>query len=148
MFSARPKQASVNRTSLRDTFKADITKLASIGTAVQLSPPPPLGFTYLANLASVIRTKNCGPFELTMDVMFPDTTAYKMVQEARVLNKETLATLYGLKDLSHVIACLWWEPALAFKATIKRPVISGSFDDNDVHGSGAHVPLMYLQIPL
>ncbi|KAK0614840.1 hypothetical protein B0T17DRAFT_497656 [Bombardia bombarda] len=113
----------------------------------QLNPPPPPGFVYLASLATVVRSKNAGPYELTLDIMFPDKERYDLVKSAGVLSKKSIMSMYGVEKPEHLLACMWWEPALAFKATIKRPVVSGNFSDNDVHGSGAHVPLLYLTIP-
>jgi len=101
---------------------------------------------YLATIASVIRTKNSGPFEITMDVMFRDESTYQRVVDANVLTREAISSLYDAQG-DDILTCMWWEPALAFKATIKRTAPSGSFGDDDVHGSGAHVPLMYLQVP-
>jgi len=112
----------------------------------QLSPPPPPGTAYLGSLASIVRTKNCGPFELTMDVMFSDRDTYARLRNAEILSREIIARLYRIDRPEDIITCLWWEPALAFKATIKRPVVSGSFRDFDVHGSGWHVPLLYLRV--
>ncbi|KAK4234663.1 hypothetical protein C8A03DRAFT_18477 [Achaetomium macrosporum] len=138
------------RATLRDLsaeIKANITPMAAKQSIAHLSPPPPPGFVYLASLASVIRTKNCGPFQLTIDVMFSDRETFERVRSAGILSRETISHLYSVQNPEDIIACLWWETALAFKATIKRPVVSGSFRDNDVHGSGWHVPLLYLQVP-
>ncbi|KAK4452238.1 hypothetical protein QBC34DRAFT_457281, partial [Podospora aff. communis PSN243] len=141
----KPSETKTNGTGL-SKIKADITIAALAKHTVQLSPPAPPGFIYLANLANVIRTKNSGPFEITMDVMFKDEETYKRVFAANVLTRKTIASLYDIENDGDILACMWWEPALAFKATIRRPAPSGSFGDDDVHGSGLHVPLMYLQV--
>ena len=141
----RPMQSVVKKHSL-SSIKEEITAIAAMQNPLplQLNPPPPPGLVYLASLAKVVRTKNCGPFELTIDVMFPDAKTYKRVFDADVLNRDVITRIYAVEKSEHVLACLWWDPALAFKTTIKRQAVSGSFDDNDVHGSGAHVPLIYL----
>ena len=36
----------------------------------------------LRDVASLVRSKNAGPFELTIDIMFPDTTTYRRVAES------------------------------------------------------------------
>ncbi|KAH8671535.1 hypothetical protein BX600DRAFT_496218 [Xylariales sp. PMI_506] len=112
-----------------------------------LNPPPPQGYAYLGELASVIRSKNSGPYEITFDVMFASPSTYEMVKSSDVLSESTVATLYGI-DTSDVIAALWWNPAMAFKATLKRPIVSGSFGETDTHGSCQHVKLMYLKVPV
>lgn len=57
-----------------------------------------------------------------------------------------MARLYNI-DEKEVIAALWWEPAMAFKATIARGRASAGFEETDTHGSQQHVPLMYLELP-
>lgn len=111
-----------------------------------LSPSPPAGFAYLASIASVIRSKNAGPYELTFDVMFPDGQRYNQAKQSNVLTTKTISMLYNIPE-EEVLVSMWWEPALAYKATIKRPTVSASFGESDTHGSAQHVPLMYLQIP-
>lgn len=115
-------------------------------TPFTLSPPPGPGFMHLASLASVIRSKNAGPYELTFDVMFPDEQTYNQVKQSNVLTAETVSRLYSI-PVDEVYVSLWWEPALAYKATIRRPTVSASLGEADTHGSAQHVPLMYLQIP-
>ena len=111
-----------------------------------LSPPPPEGSCYLADVAAVIRSKNAGPYELTFDIMFNDPAAFARVKAADVLTAATVARLYNITE-DDIIACLWWDPAMAFKATIKRPFVSGAFGEVDVHGSQQHVPFMYIVLP-
>lgn len=101
----------------------------------------------LYNLAKVLRSKNSGPFELTFDVIFDDPHIYELVKKSGVISKDTICRLYRLKpeDISHLV---FYEPALAIKITIKRPVDSGSIGDTDVYGAQQHAPLMSLQVPL
>ncbi|KAK0701306.1 hypothetical protein B0H67DRAFT_614359 [Lasiosphaeris hirsuta] len=159
VIEARPSEATVKASGVRPAkkakahgnsrskIKADITTAALVNYSIQLSPPAAPGFVHLASLANIIRTKNSGPFEITMDIMFRDDNAYKRVFHSNVLNRKTISSLYDIGDDGDILVCMWWEPALAFKATIRRVAPSGSFRDDDVHGSGFHVPLMYLQIP-
>jgi Domain of unknown function (DUF4387)/Acyclic terpene utilisation family protein AtuA len=111
-----------------------------------LGQPPSPNFVYLGSLASVLRSKNAGPYETTFDIMFPDRKTYDQVKESNVLTAETIARLYSIPT-EDVLVGMWWEPALAYKATIKRPTVSASFGEADTHGSAQHAPLMYLQIP-
>ena len=39
--------------------------------------------TRLRDLAKLIRTKNAGPFQLTLDIMFPDSRTYEHVVASR-----------------------------------------------------------------
>lgn len=111
-----------------------------------LTPEPAEGTCYLADVASVIRSKNSGPYELTFDVMFADQETYQKVKDTGLLTRQTISKLYNVPD-NEVIACLFWDQAMAFKATIKRPQVSGGFGETDTHGSQQHVPLLYLMLP-
>ncbi|KAJ7326307.1 hypothetical protein DFH08DRAFT_885381 [Mycena albidolilacea] len=113
-----------------------------------LQPPPKRGHVYLASLARIVRSKNSGPYEITMDVMLPTQEAYDRVQKAGVLTREKVIEMYGVRD-EDVLVCMWWEPALAWKATLKRESSkpSGSFGEVDMYACQMHVPLLYLEVP-
>jgi hypothetical protein len=111
-----------------------------------LTPEPAPGTCYLADIASVIRSKNSGPYELTFDIMFDDKDTYEQVKRSNILTQAMIAKLYHLKE-QDVIASLFWDQALAYKATIVRPAVSGGFGESDTHGSQQHAPLLYLVLP-
>jgi hypothetical protein len=112
-----------------------------------LPPTPAPGTCYLVDLASVVRSKNAGPYELTFDIMFRDDSTYMKVQKCGLLNQATVAKLYDIAE-EDVIACLFWDPALAFRATIKRLAVSGGYGETDTHGSRLHAPFLYLVLPI
>lgn len=104
----------------------------------------------LSDAAKVIRSKNAGPFELTLDVMFPATSAhiYHKIKAANppVLSAEIIAELYQMQGRESEIVAIWWDQALAFKATIPRPKPSGGFGERDLHASQFHAPLLGIRI--
>jgi hypothetical protein len=108
-----------------------------------LTPEPAHGICYLGDIASIVRSKNAGPYELTFDIMFDDDDTYTKVKDCGILTQATVAQLYQIGE-EDVIASLFWDPARAFKATIKRVSVSGSFGETDTHGSQQHVPFLYL----
>ena len=99
----------------------------------------------LLDLAKVIRSKNAGPFEVTFDIMFDDAAKYERVKKAGVINAARIAELYRVR-MDDVLVCRAYDPAVAFKITIRRPVGSGDIKDRDVYGCQQHVPLMGLDI--
>jgi hypothetical protein len=100
----------------------------------------------IGDLARVIRSKNAGPFELTLDIIFPDAAAFDRVRESGVLAPARIARLYGLPDAS-VTSVHFFAPANAFKATLARPLVSGAVGDTDVYGSQQHMPLVDVIVP-
>lgn len=100
----------------------------------------------LSEIASVIRSKNAGPFELTFDVMFEKREVYERVKQSGVLSAELFARLYRI-PLDDVLSVHAFDPALSFKATIARPISSGSPGDSDVFGAQQHAPLLDVEVP-
>ena len=101
----------------------------------------------LKDVAAVIRSKNSGPYELTMDVIFREQEDFQRVVEANVINKELIMKLYGVKaeDVLDIIA---FSTCKAIKATIVRPMPSGALGERDVYGAQQHAPLMNLVFEL
>ncbi len=102
--------------------------------------------TKLTQLARIIRSKNAGPFELTLDVLFNDQEGFDRARQSNTLTAATIASLYGV-ELDQVLSVHFFEPALAFKATLARKICSGSVGDSDVFGAQQHAPLLGLEIP-
>jgi hypothetical protein len=100
----------------------------------------------LGQIAQVIRSKNAGPFELTLDVMFEQREVYERVKRAGVLTAERIAEIYRVPR-SNVLSTHFFDPACAFKATLVRPVASGTVGDSDVFGAQQHAPLLDLEVP-
>ena len=100
----------------------------------------------LRDLATVIRSKNAGPFELTFDILFSDPYDYQRVVRSGQLSAESFASLYGIA-LDDVLSVIEFEPALAIKITIKRSRSSGALGESDVYGAQQDAPLLQLDIP-
>ena len=105
----------------------------------------------MRDIATVIRSKNAGPFEVTFDVMFEDIWIYQAVKKSGLLTSETIAELYKLGSVKEIIWCGFFDQAMAFKATLPRTrkgqvVCSGGFMEDDVHGSQQYMPLMELPL--
>nr|WP_315090255.1 DUF4387 domain-containing protein [uncultured Alloprevotella sp.] len=101
----------------------------------------------LINIASVIRSKNSGPYELTFDVIFKDFETYGKVKAAQAVSKEKFCALYGIPE-TDVFHLVYFDPAKAVKITIRRPIPSGALGETDVYGAQQHAPLMGMEIEI
>ena len=101
----------------------------------------------LRDIASVIRSKNAGPFELTLDVLLKDDETFDLLRKADVINPKTIAELYKIPE-SDVIAIVYFPNARAIKATIVRPMASGALGERDVYGAQQHGPLMTFEFDI
>lgn len=99
----------------------------------------------LTEIASVIRSKNSGPYELTFDVIFKEFDMYNKVKSANAINEDVFAELYSISK-SDIIKLVYFDPAKAVKITIVRPIPSGALGETDVYGAQQHAPLMRLSI--
>lgn len=95
----------------------------------------------LRDVASVIRSKNSGPFELTFDVIFKEFEMYRKVKAANAINEKAFALLYNIPE-SDIIKLVYFDPAKAVKITIVRPIPSGALGETDVYGAQQHSPLL------
>ena len=100
----------------------------------------------LRDLAKVVRSKNAGPFRLTLDVMFEDRKTYEKVKRTGVFTPELVARLYRM-TVDKVTDFVEYDAGMAFKATLVRPAPSGSVGDTDIYGAQQHGPLLDVQIP-
>ncbi|CZT13752.1 uncharacterized protein RAG0_17249 [Rhynchosporium agropyri] len=104
----------------------------------------------LADIAPVIRSKNSGPYDITLDVVFANPTVYDILKKSDLLNRTTIAQLYHLNE-ADLIWCGFFDQALAFKATIPRmrngkPISSGAYMETDVHASQQYAGLLDLKL--
>jgi hypothetical protein len=100
----------------------------------------------LRELAKVCKSKNAGPFEVTIDVIFGDRETFDKVIATGVLNEQLFAKLYGV-DAKDVLFTAY-PPALAVKGTIPRRTSSGDIGDTDVYGAQQHAPMLDVEIPI
>ena len=95
----------------------------------------------LKEIAHVIRSKNAGPYELTLDVLLKDQEMFEKLKEADIINKNMIAALYQI-PVEDVISIVYFPNAKAIKATIVRPLPSGALGERDVYGAQQHAPLV------
>ncbi len=97
----------------------------------------------LAAIAEKIRSKNAGPFWLTIDIFCGSPEAYAQIREgldsaviARMLDTP-LQTLkrFDIEDLNVV------------KISVPRPQVQGTVEDRDMHGAAAAAMLAEVEIP-
>lgn len=100
----------------------------------------------LKEIAKACKSKNAGPFDITLDIMFDDAALYERVQASGVISASLIAHLYGVNESD--VLFTEYPPALAWKATLPRPVASGAVGDVDVYGAQQHAPLLEIEIPL
>jgi len=101
----------------------------------------------LSDLATVIRSKNAGPFLITLDVFFKDAETFSRVRDSGAITRQEIAEVYRVPE-GDIQEITFFEPAAALKITLKRWISSAAPGDTDVFGAQQHVPLMNLPLSL
>lgn len=94
----------------------------------------------IMDLATIIRSKNSGPFEITMDIMFASAETYQKVKSSGVITPEAVAGLYHIEP-EKIVEFVWYDVANALKITMIRRKDSGSYGERDTYGAQQHAPL-------
>jgi hypothetical protein len=103
--------------------------------------------TKLVDITDIIRSKNSGPYELTIDLMFSTFDWYKKVCAAKVINEALVCKLYKI-TAAEIINIINFDPAKAVKVTIKRPLCSGDIGETDVYGAQQHAPFLDVEFDI
>ena len=96
----------------------------------------------LGSLVSKVRSKNAGPFWLTIDIFCDTRDSFDRVRAS--VRDEVVARLYGVDQQ---LLKRFDIPSLnVIKFSVPRPVIQGTRADRDMHGAGWACLLEELQI--
>ena len=90
------------------------------------------GLDNVARHFTLVRSKDAGPFMLTIDLFFVDTDSHRAFVDADVFSAARIGALYGVDPQSVQIYDL--ADINAMKISFPRPVISGDFGDTDITG--------------
>jgi len=99
----------------------------------------------LSDLAYIVRSKNAGPFSITLDILFQKRENYERVKNSGVITKQSIADLYNLDP--NYIDIYFFDNADGIKITYPRKASAGDFGDTDCYGAQQHAPLIGLLIP-
>jgi hypothetical protein len=98
----------------------------------------------IGDVADLVRSKNAGPFWLTLDIFCNTDEDYQCIADAGVITAERIAGLYRVASESVRIFRL---PALrVVKISFPRPTVQGGVLDRDMHAGQQHVPLQRLSL--
>jgi hypothetical protein len=97
----------------------------------------------ILSVAKVIRSKNSGPFELTLDILFKHRADYEYFRRKKIISARKIAALYKARE-EDVLDIVYFEPCDAIKITLKRWIPSGAPGDSDIYGAQQHAPLLGL----
>lgn len=104
--------------------------------------PPPV--VRLAELATVIRSKNAGPATLTLDLFFSDDAGFARAAASPALAPAAIAPLYGCEP--DEVQRFDLPTIRAIKLSVPRRIVAGTPGDPDAYGAQQHAPLLGLEL--
>jgi hypothetical protein len=102
--------------------------------------------TPLRDIAKVIRSKNAGPFEITLDIVFKSKEDFEAVKRSGVITKELISELYNVPTQA-IITFGFFDLVNAVKVTLPRSRAQGGIGETDMHAAQQHVPLQEIRVP-
>ncbi|KAL6352466.1 hypothetical protein LRP88_14233 [Fusarium phalaenopsidis] len=136
--------------SLRDQLVKPTPK--QLPRAKQIPQTQPTGKPKtLSDLCRILRSKNAGPYEITIDAIFDSEADYRAIKSLGLLSSTNVSKALGIPK-EDIIWMGFFDPAMAFKVTIPRvrsgkKKSAGGFMESDIHGSQEHLGLANLKLP-
>lgn len=97
----------------------------------------------IENIVKYIRSKNAGPFWLTIDAFCNSVEDTEKVAAAFEREKEFIAKSYHVKPEDLEIYCL--KHIQVAKISLPRVPVEGSRDERDMHGGQQYVSLLDIE---
>lgn len=104
----------------------------------------------LSDLCRILRSKNAGPYEITIDAIFDSQVDYHAIKSSGLLSPDNVSKALGIPK-EDIVWMGFFDPAMAFKVTIPRvrsgkKKSAGGFMESDIHGSQEHLGLSNLKL--
>ncbi|MFL2687433.1 MAG: DUF4387 domain-containing protein [Alphaproteobacteria bacterium] len=99
----------------------------------------------IGELAKLVRSKNAGPFVMTIDIMFADQEIYDKVKASGVLNRQIVSNIYNVSE--NQVQFFEVDNCYAFKISIPRPNFQGDIKDSDSHAGQQYAPFIDIEVP-
>lgn len=98
----------------------------------------------LKDVARYVRSKNAGPFWVTIDIFCAEAEAFGRICAASSLSAASIASLYGVSQSA--VKIFQHDALNVIKISFPRPIAQGSVRDADSHAGQYFVPLLEMVI--
>ena len=104
----------------------------------------PDGFPTVGQFAAEVRSKNAGPFWLTLDIFLHTDADYQALAVAGAITPERIGRLYHVDPGQ--VRVFHMPHIRVVKISFPRPVPAGSFEDRDQHAGQQYLPLALMPL--
>jgi hypothetical protein len=98
----------------------------------------------LSEVCRHVRSKNAGPFWITIDLSFPDQASFDRYANATALQAPAIGTLFDV-DTEQVKRSLVVDQAV-LKISYPRRQVQGGAGERDMHGGQQYVRLLDVEL--
>ncbi len=98
----------------------------------------------LAEVCRHIRSKNAGPFWVTVDLFFRDEEAYRSYKDDPNISAATFAGVFGADRALTRITCV--DSLRVIKVSYPRPKPQGWHGERDMHAGQQYVSLLDVEL--
>ncbi len=98
------------------------------------------GLEHVRRNFRLIRSKDAGPFMLTIDLFFADASVHEAFRASGVLGESVIAQLFRVPP--EEVASYDMAEISAMKLSFPRPIVSGDFGDTDITGGQQYAVLI------
>ena len=98
----------------------------------------------VSEVCSHVRSKNAGPFWITLDLSFPDRAAFERYAQAPAFQAAAIGSLYGV-ELS-LVKHFAIADLLVVKISYPRARPQGGACERDMHGGQQYVRLLDVEL--
>ena len=96
------------------------------------------------DLAQYVRSKNAGPFWVTMEIFCDNDESYQKIKFSPNVTRETVAKLYGVE--AQAMKKFDIDSIRVVKFSYPRPNPSGHRYENDMHSGQQYIRLAELEV--
>ena len=98
----------------------------------------------LNETASFVRSKNAGPFWITLDVFFDDDESYQLAKTSPKLNTQLFAKIYKVEE--NKIQFFRIDELKVIKISFPRSLPQGHRHERDMHAGQQYVSILNLEL--
>lgn len=99
----------------------------------------------LGKIAKYVRSKNAGPFAITIDVFFEDRETFELARSSGSITKAKIGELYAVPEKDVLLFFL--DSLLTVKISMPRPRPQGNRAESDMHAGQQFVRILGLPFP-
>jgi hypothetical protein len=91
-----------------------------------------------------IRSKNAGPFWITLDLFFPDAETYDRYASSPAISARAIADVYGVDET--LVKRFRIDDLRVLKISYPRATPQGGAHERDMHGGQQYVRLLHVDL--